>query len=454
MKILMTGATGFVGRALALRLAREGHQLVVLSRDAARAKLEVPAPCEAYAWDYRQGPPPAAAYAGVEAIVHLAGESIASGRWTEKRKKEILDSRVVSARHLRQGAKGRGIETYVSASATGIYGDRGDEELTETSLPGQGFLAEVCVAWEAEAAKDPFAREVHLRTGVVLGQGGGALEKLVPLFSNGLGGTVGSGRQWFPWIHLDDLVSMYAQALTSPQWRGAVNAVAPEPVRYGDFARALGRQLHRPAWLPAPALALKVALGEMSSALLGSQKVVPARARELGFNFAHPTLASALTEVLGAESEGDSTLRATQWIPAPVEKVFEFFSLAENLERITPPFLGFKVVRQEPAELGNGTLIDYRLSLHGLSLGWRSRISEWKTHERFVDDQLKGPYAKWHHLHTFEALGGGTLVGDEVRYRLPLGFLGKATAGGFVSADVGKIFAYRRKIIGEVFKAQ
>ncbi len=447
MKILITGATGFVGKALALRLAERGHDLVALSRSAARATAEIPAPCKVYDWDARSKPP-AEAYAGVEAIVHLAGESVAGGRWTKERKRRILESRVKSAQALLEGAPAP-LKAYVSASAVGYYGDRGEEELGESASPGGGFLARVCLEWEAvaQAHKAKFKRAVFLRTGIALGQGGGALTEMLPIFQSGLGGPLGSGRQWLPWIHLEDLVSMYVEAISNEAWQGPINAVAPAQTRFKEFAAQLGEVLHKSAKLPAPAFALKLALGEMSSALLSSQKVLPKRAQELGYKFKFPELRGALQEVLQFEAEGDSTFRAVQWIPQELEKVFEFFSEARNLEKLTPPFLNFRVLQHEPEKICRDCVIDYRLKVHGVPLQWRSRITEWVPPRHFVDDQVKGPYRKWVHLHTFEPFRGGTLVRDLVRYRLPLGMIGRIGGSRLVASDVGKIFAFRREAI-------
>jgi len=295
MRALVTGATGFIGRRLVARLGDP----VVLSRapDAARRAL---GGVRALAWDPEAGPPPAAAFDGVDAVFHLAGEPVAGGRWTADRKARIRSSRERGTRNLVAGmrAAGRQPAVLVSASAVGYYGDRGDRELDESAPPGDGFLADVCRAWEAEAAaaREAGIRVASVRIGIVLGEDGGALGRLLPLFRAGLGGTLGSGRQWMPWVHADDVVGLMLHAAAALD--GPVNAVAPGIVTNREFTRALAAALGRPAFLPVPSLALRVALGEFGASLVHSQRVVPAVALASGYAFARPSLRDALEAVV------------------------------------------------------------------------------------------------------------------------------------------------------------
>jgi uncharacterized protein (TIGR01777 family) len=227
---------------------------------------------------------------------------VAEGRWTVERKRRIRDSRVLGTRHLVAGlaAEESRPRVLVSASAVGFYGDRGDEELDETSSAGQGFLAEVCAEWEREAleAERLGIRVVCARIGIVLAHGGGAMAKMITPFRLGAGGRLGSGKQWMPWVHLDDVVGILMHASRDARIRGAVNAVGPGPVTNADFTRALGRALHRPAVLPVPSLALRVAFGDMSEILVASQRVFPRAAERTGYAFAHPELGGALAAAL------------------------------------------------------------------------------------------------------------------------------------------------------------
>lgn len=297
MRALVTGATGFIGRRLIARLERP----VVLSRrpEAARQMLDN---VEAYAWQPEAAPPPAKAWQGVEAVFHLAGESLAAGRWTAKRKARICSSRVLGTRNLVAGMEAQKVRprVLVSSSAVGYYGSRGDEILEEDAKPGGDFLARVCQAWESEAmhAASLGVRVVTPRAAMVLGKNGGALARMLLPFKLGLGGRLGSGRHWMAWIHLDDLVALMLHAAANDEISGALNAVAPAPVTNRDFTRALASALHRPAVFPVPELALRLAFGELSSVLLASQRVVPRAAERSGFQFRFPTLDEALRNIL------------------------------------------------------------------------------------------------------------------------------------------------------------
>jgi uncharacterized protein (TIGR01777 family) len=292
MRVLVTGGTGLVGTPLRRALASAGHEVTVVTRRPASHAAR------AVSWDALPD-----AIAGTDAVVHLAGAPVAAGRWTPARKAEIRDSRVETTRAVVRAiaATRSRPSVLVSASAIGFYGDRGDEPLDEDAPPGSGFLADVCRAWEdaAREAERLDVRVVRVRIGVVLARDGGALAAMLPPFRLGLGGPLGGGRQWMSWIHRDDVVALLMAALSGVTWHGAVNATAPHPVTNADFARALGRAVHRPAVLPVPAFALRLALGEMATVLLDGQRVVPAAARAHGFTFRFPYLDGALVDCLG-----------------------------------------------------------------------------------------------------------------------------------------------------------
>ena len=293
MRVLISGATGFVGMALTATLRRAGHTVNRLVRPGG-----VGAPGDV-GWDPFSGKIELAGLEGADAVVHLAGASIASGRWTESRKQLLRTSRVDATRHLVNGFSklSRPPKVLVAASAIGYYGDRGDEQLTETSAPGDDFLARLARDWEAESARaeQNGIRTVMLRFGVILSASGGALPRMMLPFKLGAGGRLGSGRQWMSWLSLPEAVGISRYALEKNALRGAVNAVAPNPVRNAEFTKVLGKILHRPTLFPTPAFALKLALGEMAEALLlSSQRVVPSRLQELGYPFHHAELQSAL----------------------------------------------------------------------------------------------------------------------------------------------------------------
>jgi uncharacterized protein (TIGR01777 family) len=299
MTIAITGASGFIGRRLMKLLAGGNHTLRVLSR---HAGTNLPPNVQLYVWDAMKGPPPEESLAGVDAIVHLAGEPIAQ-RWNDDVKQKIRESRTTGTRHLVQALSTapQRPAVLICGSAVGYYGSRGDEVLTESSPAGGGFMADVCVAWEKEAdlAESLGIRLVKLRTGIVLGANGGALAKMIPPFKAGMGGKLGHGDQWMSWIHLDDLVGIVQRAIENPL-RGPVNGTSPNPVTNADFTKALGHSLSRPAVVPMPAFSLKLLFGEMSDILLASQRVLPKAAEAAGYTFKYPGLEQALANILAA----------------------------------------------------------------------------------------------------------------------------------------------------------
>ena len=293
MKITITGASGLIGAKLVERLRARGDELTTLSR--------TPSSAGAVAWQPEDEPAPAAALAGRDAVIHLAGENVAQ-RWSDEAKRRIRSSRELGTRHLVAGIEAADPRprVLVSSSAVGYYGPHGDEKLDEQAAAGDDFLADVCVIWEREArrAADLGLRVVCVRTGVVLDQSGGALAKMLPFFKLGAGGPVAGGGQYMPWIHVDDVVGLYLAALDGEAWDGPVNASAPEPVTNKTFSKALGRALHRPAVAPVPGLAVRALYGQMAEIVTTGQRVVPRRAQELGYAFAHPDLDEALRSAL------------------------------------------------------------------------------------------------------------------------------------------------------------
>lgn len=302
MRILITGGSGLIGRALCQALIAEDHQVIVLSRQPGRVS-HMPQGVQVVQWDAQSGAGWSSFLEGADAVINLAGESIAAGRWTAERKARIRRSRIQAGQAvvdaLRQVQKRP--QVLLQASAVGYYGPRGDEIVTEDTPPGRDFLAQVCVDWEQSTApaEELGVRRVILRTGIVLSNDGGAFPRIVLPFRFFAGGPLGSGRQWWPWIHMDDQVGAIRFLLTHPDARGPFNLSAPEPVTNREFARQLGQVMGRPALLPTPAFALKLALGEMSTILLDGQRAVPHRLQEAGYQFRFPTLQPALAQLVG-----------------------------------------------------------------------------------------------------------------------------------------------------------
>ncbi len=305
MRVLISGSTGLLGTALLDSLQQQGHHLARLVRPSTRnlpAGGRTSPDTSSVAWDPIAGTLNSTA-SGADAVVHLAGASIAGGRWTTPRKRLLRDSRVAATHHL-VGALAQlpqPPKVFVAASAVGFYGDRGDEELTEASASGRDFLAQLSREWETESRRAAAfgARVVVLRFGILLAKHGGALPQIALPFRLGVGGRIGSGRQWMSWLALDDAVGIVGYALRNSALTGLVNAVAPQPARNADFSAILGRVLHRPAVFPTPGFVLRLALGEMADALLlSSQRVLPAKLQQLGYPFVYQGLEPALESIL------------------------------------------------------------------------------------------------------------------------------------------------------------
>ncbi len=309
MRILVSGSTGFLGSSLIDVLEREGHTILCLMRPDTRKRDANSARAQTVRWDPVRGEFDAVAAEGADALVHLAGASIADGRWNAARKILLRTSRIEATRHL-IGALSklqRPPRVIVASSAIGYYGNRGDETLTESSAPGGDFLSALCREWEVETARGTefSARVVMLRFGVILAAHGGALPRMALPFKMGAGGRLGSGRQWMSWLTLPEAVGMIRFALSNSGLVGPANAVAPKPIQNADFTRILAKGLHRPALFPAPAFALRLAMGEMADALLlVSQRVKPSKLEQAGYQFAQPELAAALTAIYHKSNAG------------------------------------------------------------------------------------------------------------------------------------------------------
>jgi hypothetical protein len=463
VRVLITGATGFIGRALVPRLQRAGHSVVVWARSDTRAMALLGADIDVVSVAAGQEAL-VTALSSCDAVINLAGEAILGGRWTETRRAILRASRVDVTGHLVTAidAASPRPRVLVSGSAVGYYGDRADEVLTEASPAGDDFLSRLCRDWEqaAQAASASGVRVVLIRTGVVLGRAGGALAQMLPPFRLGAGGPIGSGRQYFPWIHLHDFVALIVTAMEDERYRGPVNGVAPEPATNKTFARALGRALHRPALLPTPLLALRAIFGEAAVVLFASQRVEPQVPRQLGFLWEFPSLDGALADIIGGapveivpltaappEAPGAKfLLRTTTVINAPVDEAFAFFSKAANLGLMTPAGMRFRIVGHVPP-MAEGAIITYTVRVGLLPIRWRTRIVSWHPGRSFADVQDRGPYRVWRHEHSFAEQGGRTIMEDRVYYAPPVGFLARLTNRLLLAASLRDIFRYRADII-------
>ena len=304
LKAVITGGRGFIGRALVRQLAKDGHDVVLLTRRPARTEKDTSVRVTYEQWDGQSVGPWKKHIDGADAVFNLAGEPIGAKRWSAAQKRRILDSRIGATKSVVGAIRSasRKPPVLVNASAVGYYGYVAEDEVTEDYKCGSGFLSNAVMQWEHEAAKaaDHAVRVVLVRFGVVLAREGGALERMLVPFNLFAGGSLGSGKQWFPWVHLDDAVRAALHGVSHPSLSGPVNVAAPHSVRMREFCQALGKALHRPSWLPVPGFVLKTALGEMSDMILTGQRVVPRRLEQTGFRFSFPRLEQALSNIFGS----------------------------------------------------------------------------------------------------------------------------------------------------------
>ncbi|NDG85251.1 MAG: TIGR01777 family protein [Proteobacteria bacterium] len=463
MKILLTGATGLIGKELGKHLVEHGHEVVSLVRDAARARLRVPYETSFVEWkggDAAFPPEALAQLAGLDGVINLMGENLAIGRWTLALKERFVSSRVDGTRSLVKAVLSQGAPRFwIQGSAIGFYGVSPDGVVFDESSPrGKGFLADLCRDWEGATGEIPASvRKVVCRIGVVMSHQGGAFPRMLEPLLNGLGAVLGSGKQMMSTIHLRDVIRFLVHAVEQPQVEGIFNLVDEEPLPQGkvvDRICALMRVSRGPR---VPAFALRMAFGEMASILLESQAVCSLRLKEAGFHLKYPRIEDTLAEVITWNlhpihaHESVMVHFTEQFIPQELETVFPFFSDARNLETLTPEWLNFRIQKVSTESVQRGTRIRYRLKLHGMPLGWLTDIAEWEPPMRFVDNQLKGPYKLWYHEHTFHRVKGGTLIRDWIRFKLPMGKLGQWVGLRKIRSDVEKIFEHRRVKIHELF---
>lgn len=452
---VIIGATGFIGRELGEQLYREGYQLRIVTRNPERYAGMLPFLTEIFPYT-KTGDIPAEALAGCYAVINLAGEPIADHAWTDAQKRRIVESRTITTRKMVEAinAMEQPPKVLVQGSAIGYYGDRGEENLDESSTHGSGFLADTCVQWEAELnglRKD--VRRCIVRTALVLGLSGGIFEQLSTTYASGLGACLGSGEQWVSWIHVIDLVRVFALCVNKSEISGVVNGASPNPIRFVDLHRAIAKRMNMPAFFKAPTPLLRIVLPQRSELFLISQKAHSFVLDSHSFRFSYPTLDHTLDNLFGEfASQPVLHLLEKQWVPADINDVWEFYTDAKNLERITPDWLNFHLEAMNTEDIKEGTVISYSLKFRGIPLKWHTKICEWFPKHHFVDRQIKGPYALWHHRHTFEPLGNGTLLTDLVYYRLPLAPLGNLFATPLVKRNVTAIFQYRKQKIAQIYK--
>jgi len=478
MRVFITGATGLVGRALTLRLRRDGHTVVAWSRSEDRVVQRLGGEAKA-----ASGGPEEMREAidGCDAVVTLAGEPILPGRWSARRKAAIRWSRVDLNQAVVKAALSakRPPAVIVAGSAVGFYGHTGEREVSEEDRAGDGYLAELNQDWEAvfKPAEAAGVRVVWGRIGIVLAADGGALESLVKIAQTGTLGPIGSGKQGVPWIHIDDLVDAFVLTLTNPNASGPFNFVGPTSSTQREFASAIGATLHRPAFLPVPSVVMRLMLGEAACVLLDGQFVRPERLRGLGFVHRFATLSEALTNILSSQgptveplrvlpqtNEGSAYLRraepthvlkSARVVPCSPEDVWTFFSDARNLANLSPLNAGM-TMGEAPDVVRQGSRFCHHLSLGPAKLAWDGEIIACEPGVRFVDIQHRGPFRTWWHEHGLEPVTlddgrTGTRLTDRVLFRSPLGLIGRVVTWAYVGPQLLALFAFRDRALGRRF---
>lgn len=438
MRILITGATGLIGKKLIESLILEKNYTVrILTRNKKKAQLLIGFPIEIFGWNPLNHYLEEGAFDNVDIIINLAGENIASHRWSEKRKLQLLKSRVKAISFLLEKLEEHSPKSFrkiISASAIGFYGNQ-KIEVNEESKVGNDFLAKLCQEWEAPLVQQSKFKYHIIRIGLVLDPNEGALSKMLPLFDANIAGKIANGKQYMSWIHVNDLIKQFLYLIQNSPKEAILNGTAPSPLTNQEFTQKLASKLQKFALIPAPKMILKMALGEMSSLLVSGQKVQSKFSHFEDFNFEFPTLDSALEEIFPSNI---FKYQSYQWFPIPKEDVFKFFKHHENLIKMTPPKLNLKIVKSSSKMLEVGCIIHYKFKQFGLPISWKTRITRYEENNFFIDEQISGPFKSWQHEHNFISLSNGTLVKDLITYQHPI-----RSSNALIRAELVKLFKFR-----------
>ncbi len=450
MNVLVTGATGFLGKYLLPKLKNRGHEITILTRNTNSAKFFLPVACKVLKWNPLHEEIDPNLFKNIDAVIHLAGAGIADKRWSLNRKYEIERSRIISTRNLINAVKKLKTKPkiFLGASAIGFYKESFEHALEEDGAKDQGFLSNLCEEWEKEifSAKALGIRTIAFRIGFLIGRGGIAMDRLLPIFKMGLGGPLGRGRQIVSWAHVEDCAQMFLHGLENDSLKGVYNAVAPEPVSNKTFVKTLAEKLNRPSWMPTPAFFIKLALGEMSQLLLESKNISSKKIQKSGFLFNYPDINSAMNEIC---STPNYHIEIEQWAPSKINHTFKFFSNAYNLEKTMPPSLRFKINRQSTLRTKSDSRLSFSFNFLEIPFRWKSKISEWEPPYKFGSTQLKGPFDYWKHTHNFEKSNGGTLIRHNIEYQFPFGPIGELIGNILVKEKLKDIIASHLKITQE-----
>ena len=457
-KVLLIGGTGFIGKKLGIKLSHNDIEINLLTRNKSKYTNKLPYPCKIFNWNYQKEEIPQEALEGINAIINLSGDPVDSSKWTNKKKEKIIDSRVNLTKKLVDTMNNNNLQniTFINASAIGYYGDCDDHLLNEDDERNSGFLSDTVKAWEDEALKaNENIRTVIIRIGIVLGLEGGMLKRLFPIFKSGFGGTLGCGKQYMSYIHIDDLVNIFYFSLLNQNIKGVYNAVAPNPVTNKEFTKALSKEMKKLSIFKIPSFMLKFMYGEMSQILLFSQRISCKKIIDAGYEFVFENISNALNDIFKRIKDGSGKVQWYYydeiWINKDIEYVFNFYKEAKNLEKITPKNMKFKILNMSTENIEEGTIINYKLKIKGFNIKWRTLIEKFIENEYFIDVQLNGPYKYWKHTHFFEKIANGILVRDLVKYELPFSFISNKIFAKMVRKDLDKIFNYRKEIVSKEF---
>lgn len=451
MKLLISGATGFIGQELIEKLLDEGHEIWALTRNKEKAQKYYPYPVDFLTWKELDELDKLPEWNGV---IHLAGEPIANKRWTKTQKEKLYHSRITTGKSIIEAIERKqiSIDFFFTSSGIGIYGDQGDQTLNESSPVADDYLAKLCTDWEnfTKPLQQKGVRCCQLRTGIVLGTNEGALKKLVDLCQLGLLSPLGDGKQYMSWIHIEDWVNALLFIMKNNEISGPVNFVNPHPLPNKLFMQYLAQHFNK--WLlpNAPTLILKLVLGKMSQILLDSQKVQPQVLQKNHFSFKYSNLQESLLNLYPNPERG-LIIKKKLFIPEETAKAFSFFTDPYNLEKVSPPFLKLKILESSDKKIQTGSIIKYRLTIMGITLKWKTKILDLKENSYFVDTQEKGPYKTWLHTHSFVAHKRGTLLIDTVHYRLGFGILNHWLSLFFAAKTIEKVFLFRTQAMKKIF---
>ena len=479
MRIIIVGATGFIGRSFVSSCIGKGYQIVALVRDRNRARNLLGNNVEIV--DINDSDEILKEiFENSDALVNLSGKQLAGVRWTSAKKREFESSRIGVANRLSEIVLDckNPPKVIVSSSAVGVYGNRSSEKLFEHSQLGSDYLSQMCVDWEAAAASSQRkeTRVCLLRFGVVIGREGGILKQIMPGFNFGIGSYIGNGRQIVPWVHISDVVNVIHKCISDSEMFGSVNVTSPNPVTSKDFALKLANITNAKFVLPVPSVFLKIVFGEGEKVLTNSQNAFPEKLIQQSFEFQFPDLESSLAEevkvddvtiskITSLEQKHDfirldnPTKHSPQYelktktvINASVSDVFDFFADPSNLSLTTPTWMNFKMISY-PEKVELDSKMTYMISIGFVRLKWETVILTWDNPNSFVDWQRKGPYRLWIHCHEIlEQNTSTSLMIDKVYYSMPFGLLGKVVHELFVKHLLKRIFSYRLKIIRLMYK--